>query len=43
VGQVADGQPQRGSRSVRVLAFFLLDWLIELPWGIYAQWWRERS
>lgn len=25
------------------LLFFLLDWLIELPWSIYAGWWRERS
>jgi STE24 endopeptidase len=25
------------------LAFFGLDWLIELLWAIYAQWWRERS
>lgn len=25
------------------LLFFLLDWLIELPWSIYANWGRERS
>jgi len=24
-----------------VLVFLLLDWLIELPWSIYAAWWRE--
>lgn len=24
-----------------VLAFLLIDWLIELPWTIYADWWRE--
>ena len=26
-----------------VATFFVLDWLIELPWAIYAQWWREGS
>lgn len=26
-----------------VMLFFLLSWLIELPWAIYAGWWRERS
>ncbi|WP_303763292.1 M48 family metalloprotease, partial [Sphingobium yanoikuyae] len=25
------------------LLFFLLDWLIELPWSVYANWGRERS
>ena len=24
-----------------VLAFLLIDWVIELPWSIYAAWWRE--
>jgi STE24 endopeptidase len=24
-----------------VVVFLLLDWLIELPWSIYAAWWRE--
>ena len=24
------------------LCFFLMQWLIELPWTIYAHWWRER-
>lgn len=24
-----------------VLAFLLVDWLIELPWSIYSAWWRE--
>jgi STE24 endopeptidase len=24
-----------------VLVFLVLDWLIELPWSIYAAWWRE--
>lgn len=26
-----------------VLAFILIDFVIELPWSIYAQWWRERQ
>ncbi len=26
-----------------VAAFVLVDWLIELPWAVYARWWRERS
>ena len=25
------------------LGFFVLQWVIELPWTIYSQWWRERS
>ena len=25
------------------IAFFALDWLIELPWTIYANWWREKG
>lgn len=25
------------------LVFILLDWLIELPWVIYSDWWRESS
>ena len=25
------------------LAFIVADWFVELPWSIYAQWWRERS
>ncbi|MCI4589710.1 M48 family metalloprotease [Sphingobium sp. BYY-5] len=25
------------------ILFFLCDWAIELPWSIYANWWRERS
>lgn len=25
------------------LLFFALDFLIELPWSVYAQWWRETS
>ncbi len=24
-------------------AFIVLDWLLELPWSIYARWWREKS
>jgi len=24
-----------------VLLFLLIDWVIELPWAIYAGWWRE--
>ena len=24
-----------------VLVYLLLDWVIELPWSIYAAWWRE--
>ncbi|QYE33616.1 M48 family metalloprotease (plasmid) [Polymorphobacter sp. PAMC 29334] len=24
-----------------VVVFLLLDWLLELPWSIYAAWWRE--
>jgi STE24 endopeptidase len=26
-----------------VTAYLALDWVIELPWAAYAQWWRERS
>jgi len=28
---------------VVALLFLLLDWVIELPWDVYAHWWRERS
>ncbi len=24
-------------------AFVVLDWLLELPWSIYAHWWREKT
>jgi STE24 endopeptidase len=24
-------------------AFTVLDWLLELPWSIYAHWWREKG
>jgi len=24
-------------------AFTVLDWLLELPWSIYAHWWREKT
>jgi STE24 endopeptidase len=35
----------RPKRTVLAIAatFFLLDFLIELPWSIYTSWWRERS
>jgi len=26
-----------------IAVFTLLDWVIELPWEIYARWWRERD
>jgi STE24 endopeptidase len=26
-----------------IAAFTVLDWLLELPWEIYARWWRERA
>jgi hypothetical protein len=28
---------------VVTLCFLLLDWVMELPWDIYAHWWREKS
>jgi STE24 endopeptidase len=34
-------------RNLAVLAcvaiFWVLDWVLELPWSVYADWWRERS
>lgn len=26
-----------------VAAFWVIDWILELPWSIYADWWRERG
>jgi STE24 endopeptidase len=26
-----------------VAGFWVIDWLLELPWSVYSDWWRERS
>lgn len=41
----AAGQKDRRNRAVFAVAvtFFLLHWLLMLPWSAYADWWRERS
>lgn len=39
------GEKDRKNRAVFAVAvtFFLLHWLLLLPWDAYAVWWRERS
>ncbi|MET3723668.1 M48 family metalloprotease [Sphingomonas trueperi] len=41
----AAGEKDRKNRAVFAVAatFFLLHWLLLLPWSAYADWWRERS
>lgn len=41
----AAGEKDRKNRAVFTVAatFFLLHWLLLLPWSAYADWWRERS
>lgn len=36
------GRPRPWSASLAVLAaYFLLAWLLDLPWALYSKWWRE--
>jgi len=42
--RMSAGKPRRNLIAFCcALAFFVADWVLELPWSIYATWWRERS
>jgi STE24 endopeptidase len=32
-----------GVAAACAAAFTVLDWVLELPWSIYARWWREKA
>lgn len=43
-GAIEANKPRPWLTSLAVSALFLLvDWLIELPWSSYADWWREKA
>ncbi|MBW8880333.1 MAG: M48 family metallopeptidase [Asticcacaulis sp.] len=41
---VGGGKPKPWLVVLAVVpAYFILDWVLTLPWALYADWWREKS